>query len=186
MNSLQIETGKAQHTREARRIEQVLNKKQGVNHVSVSASGIIQLEWDAKKTNQADILESIKKLGLSIVEVKNSDQQSEQNDHHHHAPAYLQFLGENTELYFAVTSGVFWILGLIFSFVHDIPENLSSILFIIGAVFGGFFTFITAGKDILRGKFEIDFLMLFAAIGAGALGKWGEAALLLFLFQKMA
>src|SRR5690606_17379145 len=56
-------------------------------------------------------------------------------------------------------------------------------LFIVGSFFGGFFTFITAGKDLLRGKVEIDFLMLFAAIGAAILGKWGEAALLLFLFS---
>jgi Cd2+/Zn2+-exporting ATPase len=35
----------------------------------------------------------------------------------------------------------------------------------------------------MNGKFEIDFLMLFAAIGAAALGKWSEGALLLFLFS---
>ncbi|MFK7932124.1 MAG: heavy metal translocating P-type ATPase, partial [Saprospiraceae bacterium] len=50
-------------------------------------------------------------------------------------------------------------------------------------LFGGYFTFITAGKDLLNGKFEIDFLMLFAAVGAASLGKWGEGALLLFLFS---
>ena len=64
------------------------------------------------------------------------------------------------------------------------PLKIQQLLFLLlAAVFGGVFTFITAGKDLLRGKFEIDFLMLFAAIGAAALGKWGESALLLFLFS---
>ena len=35
----------------------------------------------------------------------------------------------------------------------------------------------------MHGRFEIDFLMLFAAIGAAILGKWEESALLLFLFS---
>jgi Cd2+/Zn2+-exporting ATPase len=38
-------------------------------------------------------------------------------------------------------------------------------------------------ETIRKGKFEIDFLMLVAAAGAVAIGKWQEAALLLFLFS---
>ena len=95
----------------------------------------------------------------------------------------LNIFGENTELYFAIISGVCWIIGVVFSFISGTSENIATTLFIFGAAFGGIFTFITAGKDLLRGKFEIDFLMLFAALGASALGKWGESALLLFLFS---
>lgn len=90
---------------------------------------------------------------------------------------------ENTELIFAITSGIFWVAGLAISFTVSTPCLLPTILYIIGAFFGGVFTFSTAGKDLRNGKFEIDFLMLFAAIGAAALGKWNEGALLLFLFS---
>ena len=185
MNKLQVEISAIKHTRKARRIEQILSKGKGINQVSISTSGMVQLEWDAHQTNQSEIIESIKKLGLNIHHVKNSnDEPTEKNGHHHHhSSPKLQFLGENTELYFAIISGVLWMSGVIFSFISSMPESLSTTLFIIGCVFGGFFTFITAGEDLLRGKFEIDFLMLFAAIGAGALGKWGEGALLLFLFS---
>lgn len=102
---------------------------------------------------------------------------------HNHAPKYLQFFGENTELYFAITSGSFWLLGITFSFISSIFEFVPIVLFIIGGLFGAYFTFITAGKDILKGKLQIDFLMLFAALGAAALGKYGEGTLLLFLFS---
>ncbi len=46
-----------------------------------------------------------------------------------------------------------------------------------------FFTLIEAYEAVKNGKFEIDFLMLVAAAGAAALGKWEEGALLLFLFS---
>jgi len=158
-----------------------LGKKKGVSYVSVSTSGIIQLEWDSTKTDQSEIMALVEKQGVKILEVKKRKDSS--IEQHSHASAILNVLGQNTELYFAIISGVFWVLGLVLSFVPAIPEETSTILFVVGAVFGGVFTFSTAGKDLLRGKFEIDFLMLFAAIGAAALGKWGEAALLLFLFS---
>ena len=94
---------------------------------------------------------------------------------------HFQF--ENTELLFAISSGAFWFAGLAFSFMENVDVRLSTSLFIFSAILGGYFTFLTAGKDLLNGKFEIDFLMLFAAIGAAFLGKWGEGALLLFLFS---
>ena len=182
MNKLQVQIGKNQHTIEARRIEQILNKKRGVNSVSISTSGMMQVEWDANQTNKSEILKSVKKLGLNIVNVKIDNEQADKEDNHHpHSSLYI--LGENTELYFAIMSGLCWILGVIFSFISIGSQHTATALFILGAIFGGFFTFITAGKDLMRGKFQIDFLMLFAAIGAAALGKWGESALLLFLFS---
>lgn len=113
---------------------------------------------------------------------ENLHTQGVQKEDGNHSHSYLHFLGENTELYFAIISGVCWLSGVIFSFTST-PENIATVHFIIGAIFGGIFTFFSAGKGLLKGKFEIDFLMLFAAIGAAFLGKWGESALLLFLFS---
>jgi Cd2+/Zn2+-exporting ATPase len=90
---------------------------------------------------------------------------------------------ENTEFYFAIGSGVFWFSGLFISLVKTAPEWLPLGLFIVAFFLGGFFTLIEALQRIKKGQFEIDFLMLVAAVGAAALGKWGEGALLLFLFS---
>jgi Cd2+/Zn2+-exporting ATPase len=181
MNKLQVEIRENLHTREARRVEHNLRKKRGVSYVSISASGMMLVEWDSNQTNQSDIITSIKKLGLHLVTIKNSNGDSHQDDSDH-SHSSLHILGENTELYFAIISGICWILGVILSFTA-VSENIGTSFFIIGAIFGGIFTFISATKDLIRGKFEIDFLMLFAAIGAAILGKWGESALLLFLFS---
>lgn len=181
MKKLHIELKENLRPREARRIEQILKKKKGVQYVSIAASGVIQIEWDESQIAQTDLLTSLKKMGLHVVSVQTPKEEPHKKDDLH-GPSYLHLFGENTELYYAVTSGIFWVLGVILSFTSA-PENIATILFIVGAVFGGFFTFISAGKDLLRGKFEIDFLMLFAAIGAAVLGKWGESALLLFLFS---
>lgn len=182
MNKLQVEIGGTLHLHEAQRIEQILSNKIGVSYVSISASGVMLVEWDANQTAQSDIIKSINKLGITIVQVNNSKEflHDEDIDGSH---SYLHILGENTELYFAIISGVCWILGVVFSLTSSASEHTATTLFIVAALFGGIFTFLSAGKDLLRGKFEIDFLMLFAAVGAAALGKWGESALLLFLFS---
>ncbi|MEJ6555600.1 heavy metal translocating P-type ATPase [Microbacterium esteraromaticum] len=57
------------------------------------------------------------------------------------------------------------------------------VFFLATYFFGGFFTFRTAIASTLRGKFEVDFLMLVAAIGAALIGRWAEGAVLLFLFS---
>lgn len=182
MEKLQVEAKNINTPRQARRLEQIIRKKTGILSVSAAASGTLQLEWDAAKTNKSVILNDLEKAGLEVVQTKAGNEETEHHEHEY-LPSYLRFLGENTELYFAIISGVCWLSGLVLGFISNIPANVPMILFIVGAFFGGFFTFITAGQDLLRGKFEIDFLMLFAAVGAGALGKWGEGALLLFLFS---
>ncbi|MGB5508414.1 hypothetical protein [Robiginitalea sp.] len=56
MNRLQVETNIIRNTRTARRIEQALRKKTGINVASVSASGVVRVEWDTDQTSQSEIL----------------------------------------------------------------------------------------------------------------------------------
>jgi Cd2+/Zn2+-exporting ATPase len=182
MEKLQIKIEAAQHTPNNKSIEQTLRKETGVHHVSISTSGSIQIEWNANQTNPSEIINSIKKLGLKIVRVKIDDAPS-QKEEYRTPHSYLYILGENTELYFSIISGIFWLLGVVFSYTHDDTPLIATTLFVFGVAFGGIFTLITVVEDLFRKRFEIDFLMLFAAIGAAILGKWGEAALLLFLFS---
>jgi len=183
---LLIEVKGIKHPRHARRVEQALSTKDGIARVSASSTGMLEVEWDSSLTDQSGVISTIRASGLKIIQIRSGEEEDKKEEHHHaehHHAEHLNFLGENTELYFAIGSGIFWVLGVVFSFLKSGPEILPMVLFICGAILGGFFTFITAGKDIIQGKFEIDFLMLFAAVGAAALGKWGEGALLLFLFS---
>lgn len=63
------------------------------------------------------------------------------------------------------------------------PAVVPLICYIAAYFFGGFFTAKEAVTAIGKGEFEIDFLMLVAAAGAGILGDWAEGALLLSLFS---
>lgn len=92
-------------------------------------------------------------------------------------------LGPNTELFFSLICGALLGTGFGFSFIESVPEQTSLVLYIIAYFFGGFYTAKEAVVTIAKGGFEIDFLMLVAAIGAAILGSWMEGALLLFLFS---
>ncbi|WP_443947313.1 heavy metal translocating P-type ATPase [Pedobacter sp. AW1-32] len=91
-------------------------------------------------------------------------------------------LGKYTELMFAVICGVLLATAYGLTFTN-VPNQLGLVLCIIAYFFGGYFTAKEAVLTIVKGGFEIDFLMLVAAIGAAILGEWIEGALLLFLFS---
>ena len=111
------------------------------------------------------------------------------HDHGHsegdgHDHGHGGFLGPNTELIFAVGSGVALTIGwLIEKFIPGVPGWLPFGLFLIAYALGGWFTVGEAVGNLRRKRFEIDTLMLVAAAGAAALGAWAEGALLLFLFS---
>lgn len=107
-----------------------------------------------------------------------------QNNHSEESGhAHGGIFGEKTEMIFAIVSGIFLGAGFGLSFVNGINEYVLIGLYIIAYFFGGYFTTKEAISEISKGKFQIDFLMLVAAIGAATLGKWEEGALLLFLFS---
>ncbi len=108
-------------------------------------------------------------------------------DHDHAAPghdhAHGALFGEKTELTFAIICGVFLALAFGLSFIEGLHEYVSIGCYVAAYFFGGFYTTKEAVAAVSKGHFEIDFLMLVAAIGAAILGEWAEGALLLFLFS---
>ncbi len=86
------------------------------------------------------------------------------------------------EILFSILCGIFLATGFALSF-FDIPIGIIIGIYIISYFFGAFFTSIEAFHAIRKAQFDIDFLMLVAAIGAAILGEWAEGALLLFLFS---
>ncbi|MBS1663411.1 MAG: heavy metal translocating P-type ATPase [Bacteroidetes bacterium] len=105
-------------------------------------------------------------------------EKQEANEHEHSG-----VFGGKSELIFAIFSGVCLGLGFGLSFVKTIPSGVSLGCYLGAYSFGGFFTAREAAESVAKGRFEIDFLMLVAAVGAACLGQWAEGALLLFLFS---
>ena len=107
----------------------------------------------------------------------------DESDHAGHDHEHGGIFGKNSELIFAALSGVFLAIGFGLSFISGINPLVSTVLYGIAYFFGGFYTTKEAYEAISKGQFEIDFLMLVAAVGAACLGQWAEGALLLFLFS---
>jgi Zn2+/Cd2+-exporting ATPase len=199
---LVIEVKGVRHPRHARVLEAELKEDKGIQNVSVSASGFVQVEFEKSFITQEAVIDEIRKAGLKVVRIEDfhahqkkedlpnntrSHDHAQEHDHEHahddgHAHA-AGILGEKTELIFAVICGIFLGIGFALSFINDLHPWFSTGCYIAAYLFGGFYTTKEAIEGISKGKFEIDFLMLVAAIGAAFLGQWAEGALLLFLFS---
>tara|TARA_R110001592_G_scaffold162584_2_gene395985 strand:+ start:117308 stop:119800 length:2493 start_codon:yes stop_codon:yes gene_type:complete len=195
-----IEVEGIRHTRHARQIERNLQGIDGILEASVSASGMVRVEFDTTKIDEAEIFKALRKEGLDIPDTqvsaerfleevnKPEQQETEEKDHEHkegeeHEHSHGGIFGKNTELIFSIICGALLGIGFGLSFVEIIPAWVSLSLYIGAYFFGGFFTAKEAVQTVAKGGFEIDFLMLVAAIGAAILGEWAEGALLLFLFS---
>lgn len=96
-------------------------------------------------------------------------------------PAFLNLLRKK-DLLFSVLCGLLLTINRVHTWVYG--QNTLVDLLLIGAYFfGGYYTFLEVIHSLRRGKFNIDLLMLIAAVGAAIIGAWAEGALLLFLFS---
>ena len=209
---LLIEVKGIRHTRQARSIEKSLLAINGVLEASVSASGMVRLEFDKKQTNFDEISKQIEKEDLQVKRSSSNEnnyteaskkkqegskkedtkEQTSTEGHEHkegetheegEEHAHGGVFGKNTELIFSIICGALLGIGFGLFYVESIPDWVSLTLYIGAYFFGGFFTAKEAIQTVAKGGFEIDFLMLVAAIGAAILGEWAEGALLLFLFS---
>lgn len=181
---LLIEVKGVRQPRHARIIEAGIKKWKGIVSVAVSGTGFIQLEYDRSLIDLDTIKSKISELGLQIQKVDDFHQHAEEHRHtHEHEHAHGGFLGERTELIFAITCGIMLALGFGLSLLTNINPYIPLVCYLFAYITGGYFTTKEAISGISEGRFEIDFLMIVAAIGAAFLGKWAEGALLLFLFS---
>lgn len=197
-----IEVEGIRHTRHARKVENSLIRLTGVLQGAVSASGMIGLEYETAKIDEAEILTFLRKEGLDILntevnveryiratsedststtDVNRHEQDQKESEGHNHSHGGI--FGKNTELIFSIICGALLSIGFGLSYVDAVPSWVSLALYIGAYFFGGFYTAKEAVETVSKGGFEIDFLMLVAAIGAAILGEWAEGALLLFLFS---
>ncbi|WP_257657095.1 heavy metal translocating P-type ATPase [Parapedobacter lycopersici] len=195
-----IEVQGIRHTRHARHIAAGLQAVPGILEAAVSASGMVRLEYDATQTDASAIHGALRRMGLEIIDPEvpaarfltvsaggkdeaahvHGEGEAHEGAHHH---THGGLFGKNTELFFSLLCGALLGIGFGLSFAEAVPAWVSLTLYIGAYFFGGFYTAREAVQTIARGSFEIDFLMLVAAIGAAILGEWAEGALLLFLFS---
>lgn len=176
------------HTRQARSVENRVKAIHGILDVSVSSAGLIRIEFDRQAIDEQAINSELVKAGVLMGNAAKHNCHGERKDHntsdkedesHDHG----SWLGERTELAFAAICGGLLAIGWLLSFIYLGIPKLSLGFYVTAYFFGGFFTFREAIQDIRNWRFQIELLMVVAAIGAATLGEWAEGALLLFLFS---
>ena len=105
------------------------------------------------------------------------------DNHTEKSHSHSGIFGNKSELLFAILCGSFLLIGFLIEKFTNLNEWYSLSSYIISYFFGGFFITIEAAKKIAKGGFDIDFLMIAAAVGAAYIGSWAEGGLLLFLFS---
>ena len=167
------------HIRKARSVGESLGRIDGVMEAEV-APGLVRVEFDRTKLDEAGLRQALRarKVGVAGGQGDHADHDHEAGEHDHGGP-----FGERSELIFAITSATLWALGFVLDVTSTLDGGALTAIFIAAGLFGGYFTSREAIESVRNGRFEIDFLMLVAAAGAAALGKWEEGALLLALFS---
>uniref|UniRef100_A0A832MKY1 Cadmium-translocating P-type ATPase n=1 Tax=Eiseniibacteriota bacterium TaxID=2212470 RepID=A0A832MKY1_UNCEI len=72
--------------------------------------------------------------------------------------------------------------GLVLERALPAEPRAHTAAFVASALAGGWFTLRSTARSLARGQFDVNLLMLLAALGAGAIGFVFEAAVLMFLF----
>jgi Cd2+/Zn2+-exporting ATPase len=151
----------------AKVIEHSLQRMEGVLEASVSyAAERLQLEFDSQQVDFASISKRIEALGYSVREENGRN----------------EWLAEHRELIFSGVSGLLLLAGWLVDMAGE-ARGISLGLLMGAYVAGGFYTLRDAWQSLRSGRFDIDILMVVAAIGSAALGAWVEGAFLLFLFS---
>ena len=151
----------------ARSIEHILGRVPGIIAVSASyAAERVRVEYDATAISHAEIVRRIGWLGYGVAESR---------------PA--TWLGENLELLLAGVSGLLLAVAFFGQRTPGLPPYVVIALYALAYLAGGYDAAWHGVKAALRLRFEVDLLMVVAAVGAAALGNWAEGGLLLFLFS---
>ncbi len=202
---LVLRAGAPLHARAARTLEASLRRLPGVFEANVAVSGAVSIEYDRGLVSEVLLRQKIGSPeaepsaattapGQESESQPGADDACEDHAAHGHTDADAAAhaghdhagggpFGEKSELIFALLAGVMLISGWLIGRSAAGPEWMPIALYVAAYGFGGYFTVMEAIENLRARRFEIDTLMLVAAVGAAALGKWAEGALLLFLFS---
>jgi Cd2+/Zn2+-exporting ATPase len=181
---------------DGRRLEDGLRRMHGVTGASVNFAGqVARVEYDTRRTDLATVTAGLRELGAEpeggrVQRPQATPEGHAPPDRGQHPEATAEGDGpagwytRNRELAWSITSGILLTTGWLLGRAGAAPWA-SIALYIAAYVFGARDNVGHLLKDLRRGHFHfnIDLLMVVAALGAAALGEWAEGALLLFLFS---
>lgn len=164
----------------ALRIEDGLGTEPGVLAVSVNMAGqVARIEFDKRVTSEDQVALALHRL-LGIGRAAPARVVPSPSP-----PPRPNWYARNTELAWSAAAGVLLVSAWMLERWAGLPHLAVVGLYLASYAFGAFDLVINTLKKVRRRRFtfDIDLLMLVAAVGAAALGAWAEGAFLLFLFS---
>lgn len=150
-------------------IERSLSTVQGVEDIRVDVvGGRVRVGYARGTVSHRDLTGAIQRAGFTVEAEPLSS-----------TPPGLW--GRRGRLSVTIASGVLLVAGLLLGWA-GVASTVTTPLLIISAVAGGWFIVPRGLKAARNRALDMNFLMSIAAVGAGAIGQWGEAASAMFLF----
>ncbi|HUX22192.1 MAG TPA: heavy metal translocating P-type ATPase [Spirochaetia bacterium] len=148
-------------------IEHILSRTEGIIHVSVNyAAERMRVEYDTDHISSDKIVSKIRGMGYDVPARRREG-----------------WIVDHRELLLSLFSGFFLAAGFLGKLSGLLPPPAAIGLYLAAYVTGGFNATRHGIQAAIHIKFDIDFLMVVAAVGAATIGQWVEGALLLFLFS---
>ena len=160
-----------------RRIEEALRTIAGVLEVSVNlAAQRARVEFERERVTVAALEQVIRDLGFTAERVPVAGAKT---------PPAESWYRRNRELAWSLASGALLTAAFVIERVSGTRTAWAVGLYVGSYAFGGYDLIRHAVGSLRRGRvsFDIDLLMLLAALGAASLGEWAEGGFLLFLFS---
>lgn len=149
-------------------IEHLLTRRDGILSVAVSyAAETIKVAYDSEVVTRTDLKRWLASLGYRLIEPEHP----------------RGFISRNRHLVLSLVCGLLLAISFVGEKAFDLQRDIAIGIYIAAMLAGGYDATKHAVGAALRFRFDIDFLMVVAALGAACLGHWADGALLLFLFS---
>lgn len=169
-----------------RRIEDALLAMDGVMTASVNlAAQRARVEFDRERTSEKAVRTLLQEAGYATAPPVRPDQGPGCCHPKEPVPEEAGWYARNKELVWSLIAGVLLLIAWVGDTWLGLARPAAIALYVLSYGFGGFDLVRHWFGSIRKGRvtFDIDLLMLLAALGAAVLGEWTEGAFLLFLFS---
>lgn len=171
------------------KLEQGVARLDGVLFTSVNfGAAKMRVEYDAERVQPDAVEQRVRKMGYRVrpPDARKTDAPAAATEP---APrgrlaALVARVRARPRDGLTLLSGVLLLLALVVELADLGPAWTPSVILALAMVAGGYYVFRRGVTNLwLTRQIDINFLMTLAALGAAAIGEWGEAALVVFLFS---
>ena len=180
-----VEATGSGHASRARALTSRLRRLPGVVDGAASIEGVVRVEFDRSLTTEDEVAAGLARIGVKPRTTRALVNTPPEGDEHEHGEGDGHEHGHGSspvELGAAIVSLVIYLVARSLDWFSDIDGPVTA-LYISAAVLTGVFVARDSWLSVRARVFDIDQLMLIAAVGAAFIGHWSDSALLLVLFS---